>query len=416
MQNFLYNLGIKLYGFLILVASLWIKKAKLWVNGRKNWNQNLKNHSDKVQNSVWFHAASTGEFEQAKPIIEWIKMNYPNQKIFVTFFSPSGYEIFKNYSLADFISYLPLDTTQNAKEFLEIVQPQIAIFIKYEFWLNFLFEIKRKNIPCLLICGIFRDDSPFFNGFLKSLYQNALKSYTHVFVQDKNSYQKIIKYLNPLNVTISGDTRFDRVIKIRENWKPVYEIEQFLPKKPILMVGSSWLPDEIWIQKLMPLIPEWNFVMIPHEISDIHNQKLKELFKTALFYSDIKKNPNLKVDRILVIDKIGWLSRLYYYADAVWIGGGFGAGIHNTLEAAVYGKPILFGPNHKKFHEALGLIAVGAAFPVEKSTPPEKIVHFIKQNINFSIHASEKYVYENQGATKKITHWIKNNILKENYY
>lgn len=413
--NFFYNLGVKAYGLGIHVASGWIKKADLWKKGRKNWQDFLRAQSNKIQNSIWFHAASSGEFEQAKPIIEWIKQNYPHKKIFVTFFSPSGYELCKNYALADFVTYLPLDTPRNAKLFIEIVQPKMAIFVKYEFWLNFLLEIKRKNIPCLLISGIFRENSPFFKGIFKTLYQKALNAYNHIFVQDKESYERLKKILKDEKITCAGDTRFDRVIHIRKNWKPVLEIEKFLPSKPIFMLGSSWLPDEIWFQKLYPLLPEWFFVIVPHEISVNHLQKIQQLFPEAVFYSSLEKNPTLNVNRVLVIDKIGWLSKLYHYADAVWIGGGFGVGIHNTLEAAVYGKPLFFGPNHLKFHEAIALINQKAAFSVNSSTNPQEIVNFLKdkEKINSSGKAAEKYVFENQGATEKITNWLKNHFLDD---
>ncbi len=415
MENYLYNLGVKLYGLGIYAASPWIKKAHLWIQGRKNWKENLSNNAFKYQNAIWFHAASSGEFEQAKPIMEWIKTHFPHQKILVTFFSPSGYELCKNYKHADFITYLPLDTPQNAKDFLEIVQPKMAVFIKYEFWLNFLLEIKIRNIPCILISGVFRENSPFFKGSLKGLYQNALVSYNHIFVQDQNSFENLKNKCNYQNVTLAGDTRFDRVIQIFEHWKPVTEIENYLPKKPILMLGSSWLADEIWFQKIYSNLPDWTFVIVPHEISKNHNQKLKELFPEAVFYSSIENNQELEVQKVLIIDKMGWLSRLYYYADAVWIGGGFGVGIHNTLEAAVYGKPIFFGPNHTKFHEAIGLMKNQAAFPIQKDTKIDEIVKMLqdKEKLKLAGEASQKYVYAHQGATPKIIEWIKKTSVLE---
>lgn len=407
MLKFIYDLGVRLYGISILIASIWLKKAKLWIHGRTNWKQNLKDNIEKLSNPVWFHAASSGEFEQAKPIIEWIKENYPTQKILVTFFSPSGYELSKKYSLADLITYLPLDTPQNAKDFLTITQPKMAIFIKYEFWLNFLFEIQKRKIPCFLVCGIFRENSPFFKGILKTLFQRALNAYNQIFVQDKLSFELLKNVFDTAKITVAGDTRFDRVIKIQKNWKPVIEVEKYLPPKPILMLGSSWYPDEIWLKKIIPLLPEWHFVIVPHEISAEHNQKLKKIFLEAVFFSELENNEPSKY-KILIIDKMGWLSRLYNYADAVWIGGGFGKGIHNTLEAAVYGKPIFFGPNYKKFHEAFGLIEYGAAFPVHANTSPTEIVHFLRENIQHASHSAKKYVIENQGSTEKIVKYLKN--------
>ncbi|GIV43614.1 MAG: hypothetical protein KatS3mg035_0737 [Bacteroidia bacterium] len=245
------------------------------------------------------------------------------------------------------------------------------------------------------------------------MYQKALNAYSHIFVQDKQSLENLKKYCHFDNVSLAGDTRFDRVIQIYETWKPVTEIEPYLPPKPILMLGSSWPPDEVWIQKIYSLLPNWSFVVVPHEISGGHNQKLKELFPDSVFYSSIEKNPNLQVHRVLVIDKIGWLSRLYYYADAVWIGGGFGVGIHNTLEAAVYGKPIFFGPNHKKFHEALGLIQNQAALAVDKNTSIEKVVSFLqdKTKIHDYGQSAQNYVYSHKGATQKIIEWLKENIF-----
>ncbi len=414
MLQLLYNLGVRIYGLGVYLASLWIKKAYLWKQGRKQWREILKTQQQKVHQAIWFHAASSGEFEQAKPIIQWLKNQYPHQNILVTFFSPSGYELCKNYALVDFITYLPSDTPQNANDFLDIVQPKMAIFIKYEFWLNFLFAIRKKKIPCLLISGIFRKNSPFFQGVLKKLYQKALNSYTHIFVQNQESYENLKPYCELSKITLAGDTRFDRVIEICENWEAIKEIESYLPAKPIFMFGSSWPADELWAKKLYNLLPNWNFVLVPHEISELHNQQLRSLFPDAIFYSDIVKNAQTKPKRVLVIDKMGWLSRLYHYADAVWIGGGFGVGIHNTLEAAVYGKPIFFGPNYHKFHEAYGLIKVGAAVPVKTDKDIPYIIQFLSHQKQYkqSGDAAKNYVYSKQGATKKITHWIQNFLIQ----
>lgn len=408
----LYQLGIFLYGILVRLAAFSSHKAKLWVNGRKNLFIRLReNLSKDARPVIWFHCASLGEFEQGRPLMEQIRNTHPQYKILLTFFSPSGYEVRKNYSGADYITYLPLDTRSNAKRFLDIVQPEIVIFVKYEFWLNFLNEISAKNIPHYLVSAIFRDDQVFFKGY-GGIFREALRMFTHIFTQDENSL-KLLSKLSVANTTIAGDTRFDRVTEIAAAAKDIPMIATFTVDNKMLVAGSTWKADE---DVLIPALKKhfdagWHMIIAPHEISEDRLRSIENALEgiglrapAVMRFSQaaIHMPRGLKV---LIVDNIGMLSSLYRYGSVAYIGGGFGKSIHNTLEAAVYGIPVVFGPAYGKFNEALGLIDCHGGFGVHSKDELETIIDSLLSDDNRRVAAGKnagEYVTKNTGATEKI--------------
>ena len=415
MAIFFYNVFLLLYRAGIDIASLWNSKAKLWVNGRKDIFQELKSKLENKNSKItWFHCSSLGEFEQGRPVIEKLKSQYPDSKILLTFFSPSGYEIRKDYKGADWVFYLPLDSKNNATRFLDTVHPSLVVFVKYDYWYYYLTGCKKKDIPLLLISGIFRKDQPFFKRY-GSLHRRMLKRFTHFFVQDKESLG-LLQSININNATIAGDTRFDRVWEIAENFKPIEGIERFCGNSPVLVAGSTWPEDEKIIENAMTNFPQLKLIIAPHEIDNEHIDQLKSLFPEAVLYSQLIAQ-NSKPSTVLIIDNIGMLSRLYYYSTVTYIGGGFNKGIHNTLEAAVYGKPVLFGPNYKKFKEAGGLIESGGGICVSTSAELLAVLQkFInnKNELEVSSKNSFDFVKQNRGATGNILHYIEVNRLLTN--
>ena len=408
---FLYNLLIFFYVQVIKIFAIKNAKAQKWCKGRVNWQSKLIEGLNKPKSkTLWIHCASLGEFEQGRPIIEAVKKVYPNTFILLTFFSPSGYEIRKNYDLADYVCYLPADTPKQAKQFINIVQPELVIFVKYEFWLNMLKVLKQKNIPVLLTSAIFRENQIFFKWY-GGLWRNALYGFKHIFVQNEDS-ATLLKAVQIKNFIIGGDTRFDRVVEIANQFKPIPEIERFCNKSYVLVAGSTWLADEILLSKLATHFPKWKIIIAPHEIDESHLTNLEKTFpKTCRFSSLVNLSiKELEHTQILIIDNIGMLSKLYKYANICYVGGGFGAGIHNILEAAVYGNPVLFGPKFKKFEEAKALINVGGAFSIqdEKSL----INHFsdLTKNATLLENAAANagaFVAQNAGATNLIMNYIK---------
>lgn len=417
MATFFYNIFLFLYQAGIGIASLWNDKAKLWLNGRKNifeeLNSKLKTQKSKV---IWFHCSSLGEFEQGRPVIEKLRSQNPNFKFLLTFFSPSGFEIRKDYKGADWVFYLPLDSKKNAKRFFEIADPSLAVFVKYDYWYYYLTECKKRNIPLLLVSGIFRKDQPFFKWY-GSLHRRMLKCFNHFFVQDKESFQ-LLQSININNATVAGDTRFDRVSEIAKNFKPIEEIEKFCGSSPVIVAGSTWPEDEKLIKDATALFPDLKIIIAPHEINKEHIDQLKSIFPNAMLHSQlVAQNYQLITSNCLIIDNIGMLSRLYYYATISYVGGGFNKGIHNTLEAAVYGKPVLFGPNYKKFREAIGLIETRGGICINSSTDLSTILQkFIsnKDELESSGRNSFDFVNQNRGATDKIFHYIEVNRLLTN--
>ncbi len=408
-MSLLYSIGIQLYGFLILISSLFNSKAKKWITGRKDLLINLEIAFEEDPKCIWVHCASLGEFEQGRPLIEALKKERPNHKILLTFFSPSGYEIRKNYTGADFIYYLPLDTSYNAKRFIEITNPEFAVFIKYEFWPNYISTLYKKNIPLYIASAIFRENQVFFKPWGKWM-QSTLKKVNHIFVQNQES----IKLLNAIGVdkvSISGDTRFDRVSDVLQSPNSIPLIKEFKGMHPLFIAGSTWAEDEKILIELINHSDSSKFIIAPHEINERSIESfIQKLTKKTLKLDDLTAE-NVEQTQVLIINKIGILAHLYQYADMGYIGGGFGAGIHNTLEAAAFGMPLFFGPNYHKFKEAKDLVKLKAAFPIEDKE--NLIKHYTTFITNKTLLAdtsakSKRYVAENIGATQTII----NHILK----
>jgi len=349
---------------------------------------------------VWFHAASLGEFEQGRPVIEQLKRDKPETKILLTFFSPSGYEVRKNYAGADIVSYLPLDTPINANHFVKLVKPSKAIFIKYEFWPNYLLALQNENIPVISISSIFRPDQVFFKGYGK-WYKKLLLTFQHIFVQDKFS-KELLQANGIKNVTVAGDTRFDRVYDLYQQAKQLPLIEEFVKGvERVIVAGSTWPKDEELLVQYLRLHPEVKLIMAPHEVHNSHIIEISKLLDGKFVrYSDANAS-NVKSTNCLVVDIIGILSSIYRYANVTYIGGGFGVGIHNTLEAAVYGVPVVFGTNYQKFREARELIAIGGAFSVSNYVTLEAQLDLLLKDNSAGKIAGE-YVKSNTGATEMI--------------
>ena len=390
-MNSLYNISIQLYVIAIRFAALFNAKAKLWVNGKKNIFQKIEEVTKGEQNIVWFHCASLGEFEQGKPIIEGYKQKYPSHKILLTFFSPSGFEIRKNYEGVDWVFYLPADTKSNAKKFISIVKPIKVIFIKYEFWFNYMAELKKQNISFYSVSAIFRDGQAFFKY---NWFANQLKNITHFFVQDKTSAD-LLKSIGLTNHTISGDSRFDSVLSTTQNPKSFPLIKQFCKTKPTIICGSTWLKDETLLSQFIKENPQYNYIIAPHEIhhiSHLQKQTGAQLFSTS-------NTENINSNNVLIIDSIGILSSIYQYANIAYIGGGFGSGIHNILEAITFGLPVIFGPNYQKFNEAAELIALGGAKSISNYT---ELTLAIDSFANFNQTIATNYIKNSSGATETI--------------
>jgi 3-deoxy-D-manno-octulosonic-acid transferase len=412
----LYNIFISLYTLLIRIVSTWNIKAKQWITGRKKSLLELQEHSFVKERIVWVHASSAGEFEQAKPIIEELKKNYPSYKIVVSFFSPSGYNAAKNYEAADYLFYLPVDTKKNAKQFIDTINPRLAIFVKYDFWYHYLSIIHDNQIPLLLVSSVFRKDQAFFKWYGK-LYRKMLHFFTQIFVQNQPSLDLLQQY--SINQTqVSGDTRFDRVATIAANFTEIPFINQFIANSKVLIAGSTWTDDEKILKDAIALIPELKLILAPHEINDVHIKEIENQFSNTILYSQVKDTPDVSKFNVLIIDNVGILSRLYKYATITYVGGGFTRdGIHNILEAAVYGKPVLFGPNHKKYREAKELIDYGGGFSIARSGElKSKTGNLLSDDILYkkTSVASLQYINSKKGATEKIINYIQEKRLLTN--
>lgn len=406
----LYNLGIHSFNLVLHIAAMFKPKAKQWVEGRKNWRPLLeeKVKSLNLEGAIWLHAASLGEFEQGRPVIEKIKKEYPNQKIILTFFSPSGYEIQKNYPLADLVIYLPIDTPSNTKKFLNILKPKVAIFVKYEFWLNYLFQLQKQNIPTYLISTVIKRHQTFFKWYGGD-FRKALQAYSTIFTQDVYSL-RLLKLLKFDRAVLAGDTRFDRVLQICSSPKKLNEIELFAKDSFVVIAGSSWQKDEEYLieayVKLKPTHPQLKLIIAPHEIDKHNIERLKNLLsKYNIEYHLYSENLTEYKFPVLVINAIGFLSSVYQYGTVAYIGGGFNDGIHNILEPTVYGLPVLFGPNYHKFNEAHQIIDLKAGFVINNA---DDLTNQLAVLINDSVALSEasrlasNYVRKNSGATEKI--------------
>ena len=409
----LYTIGIWFYGLGIRIASLFNEKAKQWVRGRKGIFAELEKAFDGKSHPVWVHCASLGEYEQAKPLIEKIKQEQPEIKILTTFFSPSGYIQAVKKPLADYNFYLPLDLPCNVRKFIDIVQPKAAIFVKYEFWFNYMRQLSQKTIPFYYISAIFRENQHFFKSSGR-WFAEQLRQATHFFVQTEKS-KKLLESIDIKQVTVCGDTRFDRVKAIAEKVEPFPFMETFCQNKKIIIAGSSWGPDEHLLAQLLQHFPDYKLVVAPHEIS--RTPEVKETFaayKTALYTS--MNEEELADTQVLIIDTIGILSRLYQYSTVSYIGGAFKTGLHNILEAAVYGKPLFFGPHYDHFNEAVNLVALKGAFSVNSTAEMQAIMEKFEQNPDYYAQTCEicqQFVADNSGAADTIYKQIEESICRD---
>ena len=409
-----YYLFITLYPIAARVLSLFNKKARLWVRGRKDVMEDVYHYfNSNTAPVIWFHCASLGEFEQGRPVLENLKADYPKHKILITFFSPSGYEIRKNYKLADFICYLPMDSPLNAKRFVNVVRPSLVVFIKYEFWFYYLKAIRKRNIPLLLVSGLFRNDQLFFKSW-GGFYRRMLRYFTHLFVQTHDALQ-LLQSIKITNASVSGDTRFDRVLATVQHFEPVPLIEAFCGDKKVIVAGSTWTEDDEELDHFVITHPDMRFIIAPHDISEERLKECERLYKHTIRYSSLAKAQNTAGINTLIIDNIGMLSRLYKYATICYVGGAFGGdGIHNILEPAVFAKPVLFGPAHDKFPEAGELIEEGGAYSVENALELEKTLNELINNEEMylqSCAASIHYIQRNIGATEKVIQYIQEKRL-----
>jgi len=403
---FMYQLSIGLYDLIVRIISPFNPKAKKFFKGRKNWRNKL---TGAIENNpgkwVWFHAASLGEFEQGRPVIEALKDQHPDIKILLTFFSPSGYEVRNNYEKADYICYLPLDTPAAAKYFVQTVQPAVAVFIKYEFWYYYLKYLELEKVPILMISCIFRENQLFFHPAGR-FYHKALKRINHFFVQDEKS-QRLISDIGIQNTTVSGDTRFDRVVTIAQDAKDIPIAASFTKDNSVMVLGSTW-PS--CMEHLTPFIHHYKgslkFIIAPHNISEPELAKLESDFENCIRYSKAEAE-NVSKFEVLIIDNIGMLSSLYRYGDFAYVGGAFRGALHNTLEAAVYGIPVCFGEhmNNQKFIEAIELVAYGGGFTFRSFDELDvRFKRLMENEVSYKrmARASGEFVKSRTGATEKV--------------
>jgi 3-deoxy-D-manno-octulosonic-acid transferase len=408
-MNFLYDLSIALYSLLIRLAATFNVKAAQITKGRKNVFTALSKEIIHDRPIIWVHCASLGEFEQGRPLIEAIKKQHPHYQVFLTFFSPSGYEIRKNYELADYICYLPADTKKNAVKLIDLVKPEMVFFIKYEYWFHYINELKNRNIPLYLVSAIFRKNQVFFkNSFYGNWYRKLLNGVTHFFAQDEQSVN-LLHSIGIGNVTRAGDTRFDRVAGIAKAAKDLKLIEKFKADQVLIVAGSTWKPDEELLIEFIHSHPEVKMVIAPHETKRANIERLISKLKSPVIcYTEASEDAVIN-SQVLIVDTIGLLSSVYRYAELAYIGGGFGVGIHNTLEAAIYGIPVVFGPNYLKFNEAVAMKNLGIAYPIqnydELKTCLEKLIADTEKRKQIS-SASKSYTQLNIGATQKIIELI----------
>ncbi len=440
MYLFFYSFFLVLYRLGIRLASGFNSKARSWITGRKFIFTHLQESIG--QNNaplIWMHCASLGEFEQGRPLLETIRKKYPSYKLLITFFSPSGFEIIRNYNGVDYIFYLPLDSKKNARQFLEITKPKLVLWIKYDYWYFYLSALKQKNIPTLLISGSFRIEQPFFKWYGK-LHISMLDCFKQIFVQTHASIELLKSIGFSQKIIASGDTRFDRVLEIVSHFEPIEGLDDFCKNQPVVVAGSTWIEDEEELDHYANTYPNIKFIIAPHEVSELRLKEIEKLFTRCVRYSAlIKENRTnaIKTEvrsvtvqsetrdqnetfpatnaNVLLIDNIGMLSRLYRYATIAYIGGGFGNdGVHNVLEAAVYGKPVIFGPVYEKYKEAIELLEAGAAYSIETALELEELMNnmlsdeeWLKQSGN----VARNYVREKAGATEVIMNYIQENRL-----
>ena len=403
----MYNIFIYLYLLGVVVYSFFNEKVRKMWRGERDAFRVLREKVDPNARYVWFHAASLGEFEQGRPLMEQLKREHPDIKILLTFFSPSGYEVRKNYKGADIICYLPIDTIGNARRFLRIIRPEMAFFIKYEFWYNYLHILKHRGVPVYSVSSIFREGQVFFRWYGHQ-YGRVLKCFTHFYVQNEISKQLLAK-IGLTNVTVTGDTRFDRVLQIKEQAKQLSLVEQFTKGHKVFIAGSSWQPDEEIFIKYFNEHRDWRLVIAPHVIGEDHLQQIEKLLegrKVALYTQE-----NVSEDtEVLIINCFGLLSSIYRYADVTYVGGGFGVGIHNTLEAAVWDVPVIFGPNNERFQEAQGLKACKGGFEISTYEDFAQLMNHFDSDAKALQEAGQQagaYVKQLAGATDSVLADIK---------
>jgi len=409
-STIIYDLGIRAYRAAVaLVAATGNAKARRWQEGRRNWRHELQQNLSGAGPVVWVHAASLGEFEQGRPVLEAIRHEYPNYKILLTFFSPSGYEVRKDYPGADYVCYLPLDTKKNARDFIRIAKPALAIFIKYEFWYHMLTVLYRQQVPVLLVSGIFRPGQAFFKPW-GGMFRKLLQQLTWIFVQNNES-MRLLEQAGIRHASLAGDTRFDRVWALQEERKQLPGIADFIGDRQAVIAGSTWEDDET-------LLADWwkqrstaarCLIIAPHETEADHIKKLEAQFPEAITYTAWMNAPR-RTGNVLIIDSVGMLSVLYHYAKVTYVGGGFGKeGIHNILEPATYSLPVVFGPVFDKFPEAAALIAAGGGISVQDAQSLDAQIEKLLQDDAFRQHtgiAAGKYVADNKGATGKVLAYI----------
>lgn len=429
------------------LVSPWNRKARLWLEGRKGLFEKIRAEMEaaaraqKTGRVIWIHCSSLGEFEQGRPVMERLKDRAPECRIVLTFFSPSGYTAKKDYAGADHVFYLPPDSPGNARRFIDLVRPDLVLWVKYDYWYYFLVELRRRHIPLLLISGIFRPDQPFFRWYGR-LHRYMLECFTHLFVQTEASRVLLEQLRLTEQVSVSGDTRFDRVIEIAEKAEPLPPIAAFCGQRPVIVAGSTWEEDEEELDHYANTHPDMRFIIAPHEISEVRLREVERLFRHSIRYS-LWKSDGRKPDgrrnqrgatgptgrgatgltgvggwpepNVLIIDNIGMLSRLYGYATIAYIGGGFGDdGVHNVLEAAVYGKPVVFGPVIEKYIEAIELTDCGGGLIIDSAIEAEKVFNRLLQHSQEYAEAgaaAKEYVYSRRGATERIIRYIEEKRL-----
>ncbi len=406
-----YTILIRFYGWVARIYALVDKKAKLWVEGRKGLlslvEKDLKSNKAPI---IWFHSASLGEFEQGRPLIEKLKDEKPHYKILVTFFSPSGYEIRKNYALADYVYYLPEDTISNARKFIKLVQPKFAVFIKYEYWYNYMNQLHKQGTPLIFISSIFRPSQSFFQ-FFGGWFLKHLDRVDHFFVQNSIS-QALLNEVGIDQVSIAGDTRFDRVAQVADKVEENLLVKEFKADQLLLLGGSTWPEDERLIMEVAKEQTKLKIMIAPHLIDEPHIQQIEKQFKNSIRYSKAT-DEGLAKYQVLIIDNMGLLSSLYQYADLAMIGGGFGEGIHNTLEAATFGMPIFIGPNYHKFQEAKDLIELEVIQLIRSEKDLLQRIHnyILKEDDRLKVgEISRSYIAQNRGATQEIYDYMINQL------
>ena len=446
MSIIFYHVFLWLYKTGIGLISPWNRKAKLWLEGRKGLLEKIRvemkaeatgprpGKPTPEGKTIWMHCSSLGEFEQGRPLLENLRLQDPGCRVVLSFFSPSGYEARKDYAGADHVFYLPLDSRRHARRFIDLVRPGLVLWVKYDYWYYYLVELKKRNIPTLLVSGVFRTDQPFFKWYGR-LHRYMLECFTHLFVQTETSKTLLERLGLTENVSVSGDTRFDRVIAIAENAEPLPPIASFCGQQPVIVAGSTWEEDEEELDHYANTHPEIRMIIAPHEIGEERLREVERLFRYCIRYSQWAQgagateggilrnigpagNAGRREPNVLIIDNIGMLSRLYQYATITYVGGGFGDdGVHNVLEAAVYGKPVVFGPVIEKYIEAVELVESGGGIVIDSALEAESVFNRLlgdPEEYRQTSDASRNYVYAKKGATEKIAGYIQENRLLTN--